>query len=67
MQHLKYATTGILVLFAAGLSACGSDDPTTTGSTNPPAAQSEQTTTEATPAPSGEQGAAGQEQPAQSN
>ena len=66
MQHLKYATPGILVLFAAVLSACGSDDPTTTGSTNPPAAQGEQTT-EAAPAPSGEEGTANQEQPAQSN
>ena len=64
MRHLKYATPGILVLFAAVLSACGSDDPTTTGSTDQPTAQSEPTA-EATPAP--EQGTAEQEQPAQSN
>lgn len=67
MQSLKVATTGLFFLIAAGLSACGSDDPTTTGSTEQPAEQSEQTTPQASPAPSGEEGASDQEQPAQSN
>jgi hypothetical protein len=44
------AAAGIVILAAAGLSACDGG-PETTGSTTPPAVQGEETPTQAMPAP----------------
>lgn len=62
-MHIRnYAATGILFAAAIGLSACDGGDPTTTGSTNPPAAQGEETPTQALPAPTeGQEGTTGSE------
>ncbi len=62
MHFRDYAATGIFIAAAIGLSACDGGDPTTTGSTNPPAAQGEEAPTQALPAPTdGQEGTTGSE------
>jgi hypothetical protein len=58
MHTGKIAAAGILVLSAVGLSACNGDDPATTGSTNPPAVQSQDAPSQAMPTPTEDPNAA---------
>lgn len=51
MHRGSITAAGIFVLSAIGLSACDGGDPTSTGSTNPPAVQSEDSPTQVMPAP----------------
>jgi len=57
MHTGSIAAAGIFVLSAVGLSACDGGDPASTGSTNPPAVQSEEAPTQVMPAPTEDQNA----------